>query len=152
VGPLAQQLISGQQPLNVYAPFRALAEAGGWVVLMGVGPDKLTLLHYAEQLAGRIPFRRWANDPAGPSRSRPAAAPMALRILDPFSRLSSKKPLSDRVLGMFFRPKQRWNSRPAPSGSSLPSLTALTPIVTAVMMPWPAGLFFNQRAAHDIYQ
>jgi aminoglycoside 3-N-acetyltransferase len=65
VGPLAQLLISSQQPLNVYAPLKALAEASGWVVLMGVGLDKLTLLHYAEQLAGRTPFRRWANDSSG---------------------------------------------------------------------------------------
>lgn len=65
VGPLAARLVSEQGPLNVYAPFRALAEAAGTVVLMGVGFDKMTLLHCAEQMAGRTMFRRWANGPDG---------------------------------------------------------------------------------------
>jgi len=64
VGPLAQ-LVSGQRPLQVWAPLEALAEAGGSVVLMGVGLQEMTLLHLAEQRAGRNPFRRWANDADG---------------------------------------------------------------------------------------
>ena len=65
VGPRARELISGQTPDDVYAPLRALAEAGGAVVLMGVGLDKMTLLHLAEQRAGRRMFRRWANGADG---------------------------------------------------------------------------------------
>jgi aminoglycoside N3'-acetyltransferase len=65
VGPLAHALIAGQRPLNVWGPFNALAEADGLVVLMGVALDKMTLLHAAEQMAGRNPFRRWANGPDG---------------------------------------------------------------------------------------
>lgn len=65
VGPLAHELISGQEPLNVWAPLRAVAEANGSVVLMGVGFEKMTFLHLAEQVAGRNPFRRWANGPDG---------------------------------------------------------------------------------------
>jgi len=65
VGPLARQLVSGQRPLHVWAPLEALAEAGGSVVLMGVGLSEMTLLHLAEQRAGRNPFRRWANGPDG---------------------------------------------------------------------------------------
>ncbi len=65
VGPLARALIAEQQPLNVWGPLRALAEAEGFVVLMGVALDKMTLLHAAEQMAGRNPFRRWANGPHG---------------------------------------------------------------------------------------
>jgi aminoglycoside 3-N-acetyltransferase len=65
VGPLAAVLIAGQGPLAVYAPLRALAEAGGFVLLMGVALDTMTLLHLAEQEAGRVPFRRCANDAAG---------------------------------------------------------------------------------------
>ena len=65
VGPLAARLISVQAPLAVYAPLRALVEVGGFVLLMGVELDSMTLLHLAEQEAGRTPFRRWANDPAG---------------------------------------------------------------------------------------
>jgi hypothetical protein len=33
--------------------------------LMGVAVDKMTLLHLAEQHAGRNLFRRWANGPDG---------------------------------------------------------------------------------------
>ncbi len=40
-------------------------ELGGLVVLMGVGLNRMTLLHLAEQQAGREPFRRWANGPDG---------------------------------------------------------------------------------------
>jgi aminoglycoside N3'-acetyltransferase len=61
VGPLAEALIAGQTPLDIFAPVEALARAGGWVVLMGVGLDRMTLLHLAEYRAGRNPFIRWAN-------------------------------------------------------------------------------------------
>lgn len=59
VGPLAEQLIAGQQPLDVYAPFRELIDAGGWVLLIGVGLNRMTLIHHAEQVAGRELLRRW---------------------------------------------------------------------------------------------
>ena len=65
VGPLANQLISEQSAQNVYAPLRALAQLGGFIVLMGVGLDKMTLLHLAEQQAGRTLFRRWATGANG---------------------------------------------------------------------------------------
>ncbi|HEX5965853.1 MAG TPA: AAC(3) family N-acetyltransferase, partial [Pyrinomonadaceae bacterium] len=35
------------------------------VLLMGVGLERLTLLHLAEKDAGRTLFRRWANDEHG---------------------------------------------------------------------------------------
>jgi aminoglycoside N3'-acetyltransferase len=65
LGPQAHALIDGQAPLNVYAPLRSLAAMGGAVVLMGVGLTRLTLLHLAEQMAGRTLFRRWALDRRG---------------------------------------------------------------------------------------
>ena len=65
VGPLAHPLIVGQEPLNVFAPLAALAEADGLIVLMGVGLEAMTFLHLAEQGAGRNLFRRWAKDAAG---------------------------------------------------------------------------------------
>ena len=65
VGPQAEELIKGQIPLDVNAPLRKLAEMGGFVVLMGVGLEAMTLLHLAEQRAGRVLFRWWANGPAG---------------------------------------------------------------------------------------
>lgn len=65
VGPHAAALISQQRPRDVWAPLRALAARDGQVVLMGVGLDKLTALHLAEQMAGRKNFLRWANDHTG---------------------------------------------------------------------------------------
>ena len=65
VGPLAKQLIRGQTPKDVYAPLTALARAGGSVVMMGVGLERMTLLHLAEHQAGRNLFVRWANGPDG---------------------------------------------------------------------------------------
>lgn len=61
VGSLAHELVDAQSPTNVFAPLEALVEARGVVVLMGVGLDRLTLLHMAEQRAGRAPFVRWAK-------------------------------------------------------------------------------------------
>jgi len=49
----------------VFKPLRALSETGGYVVLMGVGLEAMTLIHLAEQMAGRNRFRRWANGPDG---------------------------------------------------------------------------------------
>jgi aminoglycoside N3'-acetyltransferase len=69
VGPRAFDLIAGQAPSDVYAPLAALARMGGSVLLMGVGLERMTLLHLAEKQAGRRLFRRWAND----TRGQPAA-------------------------------------------------------------------------------
>lgn len=65
LGPLAEVLVATQAPLAVNAPLKTLAELKGYVVLMGVGLESMTLLHLAEQQAGRNPFRRWANDQNG---------------------------------------------------------------------------------------
>ena len=42
------------------APIGALAELDGWVVLMNVDHTANTSIHYAEKLAGRKQFVRWA--------------------------------------------------------------------------------------------
>jgi aminoglycoside 3-N-acetyltransferase len=42
------------------APIGALAEAGGWVVLINVDHTVNTSIHFAEKLAGRKQFIRWA--------------------------------------------------------------------------------------------
>ncbi|MFT3891829.1 MAG: AAC(3) family N-acetyltransferase [Anaerolineales bacterium] len=42
------------------APIGALADSDGWVVLINVGHDVNTSIHYAEKLAGRKQFLRWA--------------------------------------------------------------------------------------------
>ncbi len=45
---------------NPLAPIGALAEQDGWVVLIGVDFTVNTAIHYAEKLAGRKQFIRWA--------------------------------------------------------------------------------------------
>lgn len=65
IGPRSEELVSGQTATDVYAPFRTLCELGGYVLLMGVGLDRATIIHYAEQVAGRRPFVRWANNSHG---------------------------------------------------------------------------------------
>jgi aminoglycoside N3'-acetyltransferase len=62
-GRCAQTLV--HRPDDVYAPLATLARCNGYVLLIAVGLDKLTLLHLAEKEAGRQLFRRWANYPEG---------------------------------------------------------------------------------------
>jgi len=64
LGPLADR-VREQRPLDVYAPLRILAAKDGWALLMGVDLRSLTLLHLAEEKAGRRLFRRCANGPDG---------------------------------------------------------------------------------------
>ncbi|MFE9660735.1 AAC(3) family N-acetyltransferase [Streptomyces sp. NPDC005955] len=61
LGPAATELVGGQSPVDVYAPLRALAEGDGRSLLVGVGLNRMTLLHLAEQRSGRRLFRRWAR-------------------------------------------------------------------------------------------
>jgi aminoglycoside 3-N-acetyltransferase len=65
LGSEAQALVRDQSPLKVFAPFAALAERDGWVILMGVGLERMTLLHLAEKRAGRNLFRWGALDLEG---------------------------------------------------------------------------------------
>ena len=60
-GPAARELVAGQAPLDVFAPFRELARLNGYVVMMGVDLRMMTALHLAERMAGRALFRRWAT-------------------------------------------------------------------------------------------
>ncbi len=64
VGPMADELIVAD-PGDIFGPLRTLTRLAGWVVLMGVGLNRMTLLHLAEVVAGRRPFVRWVNGPAG---------------------------------------------------------------------------------------
>lgn len=65
LGNHASELVSSQTPTDVYAPFNALKMSDSYLLLMGTDLCSATLLHYAEQLAGRVPFIRWAKNPAG---------------------------------------------------------------------------------------
>jgi aminoglycoside 3-N-acetyltransferase len=113
VGPQAEILIAGQRPLDVYAPLVALAEEGGFVILMGIGLDHLTLVHAAEKAAGRVLFRRWANGATG--------QPMAVEAggcSDGFEQLA---PILAPVEQTFWVGPSFWRIFPA-----RPALTALT--------------------------
>ncbi|MEM7032320.1 MAG: AAC(3) family N-acetyltransferase [Chloroflexota bacterium] len=65
LGPLAEKLIVMQTAVNVFAPLKQLAEDDGFVVLMGVDLTRATILHLAEELAGRTLFRRWVSNADG---------------------------------------------------------------------------------------
>jgi len=56
----ADEFLDTQTLAEPLAPIGALAEADGWVVLINVGHDVNTSIHYAEKLAGRRQFVRWA--------------------------------------------------------------------------------------------
>lgn len=53
-------ILKAQTMLDPLAPIGALAEQDGWVLLLGVDHTVNTSIHYAEKLAGRRQFIRWA--------------------------------------------------------------------------------------------
>ncbi len=105
VGPLANELVAAQQPLHVFAPLRALAEMGGSVVLMGVGLTELTLIHLAEQVAGRNLFRRWANGSDG--------QPMAVEVGGCSDGFGKFEPILAPVMRSTVVGQSRWRVYPA---------------------------------------
>jgi aminoglycoside 3-N-acetyltransferase len=56
----ADDLLASQTLAEPLAPIAGLAERGGWVLLLGVDHTSNTSIHYAERLAGRKTFTRWA--------------------------------------------------------------------------------------------
>lgn len=74
IGPKAQDLIEEQAWNDVYAPLRELTKLSGFVVLAGVGLNRMTILHLAEALAGRRLFRRWATGPDGTAIAVPVGS------------------------------------------------------------------------------
>lgn len=61
LGPLADELIAAQSPADVYGPIRELAAREGRILLIGVGLNRMTAIHLAEQQSGRRLFLRWAK-------------------------------------------------------------------------------------------
>ncbi len=59
----ANAILNSQTVYDPLAPIGALAEQDGWVLLLGVDHRVNTSIHYAEKLAGRMQFIRWALTP-----------------------------------------------------------------------------------------
>ena len=59
-GIRADAVINSQRIYDPLAPIGMLAEQDGWVLLLGVDHTVNTSIHYAEKLAGRLQFIRWA--------------------------------------------------------------------------------------------
>ena len=59
-GIRADLIIEKQTIEEPFAPIRALVELDGWVLLLGVDHTSNTSIHFAEKLAGRKQFTRWA--------------------------------------------------------------------------------------------
>jgi aminoglycoside 3-N-acetyltransferase len=61
----AEMFLEPQKLDDPLAPLGALHEQDGWVLLLGVDHTVNTSIHYAEKLAGRRQFVRWALTPKG---------------------------------------------------------------------------------------
>ncbi len=61
----AQKILDSQSIKEPLFPIQALMDGEGWVLLMGTDHTVNTSIHYAEQLAGRKQFIRWALTPKG---------------------------------------------------------------------------------------
>jgi aminoglycoside 3-N-acetyltransferase len=61
----AKQILASQTTWEPLLPIQALIDDEGWVLLMGVDQTVNTSIHYAEKLAGRKQFIRWALTPKG---------------------------------------------------------------------------------------
>ena len=61
----ADNILAAQTLTDHLAPIGMLERADGWVVLIGVDHTVNTGIHYAEKIAGRRQFIRWALTPKG---------------------------------------------------------------------------------------
>src|SRR5438552_702088 len=68
IGPRAAELIDAETSLDTFGPLRQLVALGGWVLLMGVRLDRMTILHLAEVEAGRLSLRALELDHLESSR------------------------------------------------------------------------------------
>ena len=64
-GMNAGQFLEVQRLDDPLGPLGGLEKQGGWAVLLGVNHTVNTSIHYAEKLAGRRQFVRWALTPKG---------------------------------------------------------------------------------------
>ncbi len=64
-GVNARMILETQMLHDPLLPIQGLIDEEGWVLLMGVNHTVNTSIHYAEKLAGRKQFIRWAMTPDG---------------------------------------------------------------------------------------
>ncbi|MFH2102305.1 MAG: AAC(3) family N-acetyltransferase [Chloroflexota bacterium] len=64
-GIRAETVLATQTMDDPLAPVGALTKQGGWVLLLGVNHTVNTSIHFAEKLARRRQFTRWALTPQG---------------------------------------------------------------------------------------
>lgn len=62
LGKRAAELMEGQDFLNVYSSYKRIFESDSkaWIFMLGTTLTSCTPIHFAEERAGREPFRRWA--------------------------------------------------------------------------------------------
>jgi aminoglycoside 3-N-acetyltransferase len=65
IGMNASSYLESQTLAEPLKPLECLSEAKGWALLLGVDHTVNTSIHYAERLAGRKQFVRWALTPEG---------------------------------------------------------------------------------------
>lgn len=61
----AQKILDSQSIKDPLLPIQSLIDGEGWVLLLGTDHTVNTSIHYAERLAGRKQFIRWALTPKG---------------------------------------------------------------------------------------
>ncbi len=64
-GVNAGKILAAQTLENPFAPLMEIANADGWVLLLGVDHTANTAIHLGEKLAKRKQFTRWAQTEAG---------------------------------------------------------------------------------------
>lgn len=62
LGPRAAELMAAEDFLNVYSAYKNVfsSDAEAWIFMLGTTLNSCTPIHFAEERAGREPFRRWA--------------------------------------------------------------------------------------------
>ena len=91
--------------MDVYAPLRILTARDGFLLLIGVGLDRMTMLHLAEERAGRTLFRRWANGPDG--------RPMEVEVGSCSNGFGNLDPILGRLARETTVGSSRWRAFPA---------------------------------------
>jgi aminoglycoside 3-N-acetyltransferase len=137
-GPRASELIDVQDPSDVYAPIRVLTQLDGAVLLIGVGLNRMTALHLAEQRAGRRLYVRWARRTDGSvCMVETGSCSEGFPRLEPHLRDCSRTTLVAR---------SRWSAYPA-EDTILTAAKAMATDQTITHCPDPACLLCRDSIA-----